>query len=95
MILCAAAAHSQEKSSPFAPRLALVSHLHARRARCYLRHMADQAISDYLSRLGRRGAQVRNAQLTAAERKKAARKAARARWKKARKPKKTQAEPRV
>jgi len=47
--------------------------------------MTDQAVRDYLSRLGKRGAEATNKRLTAAQRKKAARRAARARWAKKKK----------
>jgi hypothetical protein len=46
-------------------------------------NMTDQAVRNYLSQLGRRGAKVTNEKLTPAQRKASARKAARARWKKA------------
>lgn len=49
--------------------------------------MTDRAISEYLSKLGRRGAATTNGSLTPAERKKKARKAAQARW--AKKPRKS------
>ena len=47
--------------------------------------VTDPAISDYLSKLGRRGAKVTNSQLTAKERQASASKAARARWAKKKK----------
>jgi hypothetical protein len=43
--------------------------------------MAKDAVREYLSKLGRKGAKATNAKLTAEERTKAARKAAQARWK--------------
>jgi len=47
--------------------------------------MADQSVREYLSKLGRRGAEAANSKRTAAERKKVARRAAQARWAKAKK----------
>jgi hypothetical protein len=47
--------------------------------------MADDAVREYLSKLGKRGAAATNSKLTAAQRKKAARKAANARWSKKKK----------
>ena len=49
--------------------------------------MAADAVSEYLSKLGRRGAAVTNAKLTPAQRKKNARKAIEARWSKQKKEK--------
>jgi hypothetical protein len=45
--------------------------------------MTDQAVSDYLSKLGRRGAEAANKKRTPAQRKRVARHAAQARWAKA------------
>jgi hypothetical protein len=42
--------------------------------------VAEESIREYLSKLGKRGADTTNNQLTAAQRKKKAEKAARARW---------------
>jgi hypothetical protein len=42
--------------------------------------MADQSVREYLSRLGKKGAEAANSKRTAAERKKVARRAAKARW---------------
>jgi hypothetical protein len=50
--------------------------------------MTDQAISEYLSKLGRRGAAATNSKLTAKQRKESARRAAQARWSKEKKDKK-------
>jgi hypothetical protein len=44
--------------------------------------MAEDAVREYLSKLGKRGAEATNSKLTPAQRKKAARKAAKARWSK-------------
>jgi len=47
--------------------------------------MADESIREYLSKLGRRGAEAANKKRTAAERKKVAKRAAQARWAKQKK----------
>ena len=49
--------------------------------------MNERAISEYLSKLGKRGAAKTNSQLTAKQRKESAQKAARARWAKVKKEK--------
>lgn len=49
--------------------------------------MANDPIRDYLSQLGRKGAQATNAKLTPAQRKKSAKRAAAARWAKQKKEK--------
>ena len=47
--------------------------------------MADSSIREYLSKLGKKGAEATNAKLTPEQRSKAAKKAAKARWGKKRK----------
>ena len=42
--------------------------------------MTDQAVRDYLSKLGKKGAASLNSSLTPAQRKRSAKKAAEARW---------------
>jgi hypothetical protein len=42
--------------------------------------VTEQAIRDYLSQLGKKGAEAANKNMTAAQRKKRARRAAQARW---------------
>ena len=49
--------------------------------------MTDQAVHDYLSKLGKRGAEVANQARTPKQRKKIAKKAAEARWGKRKKEK--------
>lgn len=49
--------------------------------------MGNREISEYLSKLGKRGAAKTNSQLTAKQRRESAQKAARARWAKVKKEK--------
>jgi protein-disulfide isomerase len=53
--------------------------------RAKVRIVTDEAVREYLSKLGRRGADATNNQLTPAQRKKKAKKAAQARWAKQKK----------
>jgi hypothetical protein len=53
--------------------------------RAKVRTVTDEAVREYLSKLGRRGADATNNQLTPAQRKRKAKKAARARWGKVKK----------
>lgn len=45
-----------------------------------VRIVTDDAVREYLSKLGKRGAEATNQKLTPAQRKKSARRAAQARW---------------